>query len=71
MSIRCHRVAVAVVSRGQIVEKGTYDELVALGGLFHGLATKQLKVAVEVVTVAGPEPSASRSWRETSDDLDV
>eukprot|EP00966_Prymnesium_polylepis_P302465 6987766-Prymnesium_polylepis.1 len=39
---------IAVVNKGQIVEKGIYDELVALGGLFHGLATKQLKVAVEV-----------------------
>ena len=33
---------ILVVDRGRIVEDGTYDELMAKGGAFHALASRQL-----------------------------
>ena len=32
---------IAVVNEGQVVESGTHEELVALGGLYHSLVEKQ------------------------------
>jgi ATP-binding cassette subfamily C protein len=33
---------ILVVDRGRIVEDGTYEELMAKGGAFHALASRQL-----------------------------
>src|SRR5262249_31647188 len=34
---------IVVLDRGMIVESGTYDQLMALGGLFHRLASEQIR----------------------------
>ncbi len=34
--------SIVVLDKGRVVETGTYDELMELGGLFHDLATRQL-----------------------------
>ena len=60
---RAHRIL--VLDRGRIVEEGTHQELLALGGLYHRLYTRRF-VDEATVAIAAPEvavPAAARIMR--------
>jgi ATP-binding cassette, subfamily B, bacterial MsbA len=52
---RAHRIL--VLDRGRIVEEGTHQELLTLGGLYHRLYTRRF---VDEASIPAPEPQLTR-----------
>jgi ABC-type multidrug transport system ATPase subunit len=57
---------IIVLSRGEVVEQGTHDELYGLHGIYHGLVEAQ-SISAEINEIGIPEHKTSPNYISTNE----